>query len=264
MNNVVVRASSLGSLFDCPARWEAVHLNGLRTPSSPNAVLGKAVHASTALFDHSTLEGGGLTIEEAAGAAVDAIHKPDEDVEWEDEKPVDVEKVAIALHKLYCKEIAPKQDYLAVEIKCEALHISDLELTLTGTTDRIRQTEDGAGIVDIKTGKQAVRANGTVETKGHTYQIGTYELLAEHSSGIKITAPGQIAGLNAGKTDKAQRTGTAEILDARTVLIGDEETPGILQRASQLIHSGMFFGNPKSMMCHERYCPIYTRCNFRK
>jgi hypothetical protein len=50
----VIRASSLPELFDCSARWEAKHILGLRLPSSSNAVLGKAVHAGTALFDGKT------------------------------------------------------------------------------------------------------------------------------------------------------------------------------------------------------------------
>lgn len=40
------------------------------------ATLGTALHRSTALYDQSVLDGRGLTIDETAGAAVDAIHKP--------------------------------------------------------------------------------------------------------------------------------------------------------------------------------------------
>jgi hypothetical protein len=264
--SVMVRASSLSGLFDCPARWAAIHIDKIRQPSNGKATLGKAVHASTAAYDQSTLDGQGLTIEETKAAAVDAIHNPNEEVIWgEDEKPAEVEKIALALHEKYCTTIAPTQNYAAVEVACESLEITDLGITLTGTTDRIRVAEDGGyGIVDIKTGKTAVKASGIVETKGHCYQIGTYELLAEHASGLPITEPGQIVGLTTAKTDAAQRVGTGQVAGAREVLLGTEEMPGILQTASQIIHAGIFWGNPKSMLCHETYCPVYNRCNYRK
>lgn len=266
---VVIRASSLPQLFDCPARWSAIHLEGKRMPTNSKAMLGKAVHASTAVFDQSTIDGAGITINEAAAAAVDAIHKPDEEVDWEldDPKamtPNDAEQIAVSLHGKYCTTIAPLHTFRAVEIKCDRLEITDLGIALTGTTDRVYEADGELGIGDVKTGKAAVGADGTVTTKGHAYQMGVYELLAEKGSGLPITAPARIFGLNTAKTPAAQRTGTGHITGARDVLLGDEESPGILQMASQLIHHGDFYGNPKSMLCHGRYCPIYETCKFRK
>lgn len=261
---VTIRASSLGRLFDCPASWAATHIYGKRLPSSGKATLGKAVHASTAVYDQSALDGAGITAEEAASAAVDAIYQPDEEVIWDEEKPQEVEKIALSLHRKYCDQIAPRQSYAAVEIRCDGLQITDLGLALTGTTDRIVCTEEGYGIADIKTGKAAVGADGKVKTAGHAYQMGVYELLAEHGSGLPITAPAEIIGLNTAKTDAAQRVGTGQIEGAREVLLGDENGPGILQMAAAIVHSGNFYGNPKSMMCHPRYCPEYPTCKFRK
>lgn len=261
---VKIRASSLSELFDCPARWEAKYILNLRLPRTPRAQLGTAIHKSTAAFDQSTIDKAGITIDEAAGAAVDAIHRPDEEVCWDDEKPSDIEKIALSLHSKYCTIIAPEQNYKAVEVQCDQLAISDLDIILTGTTDRIREIEGGNGIVDIKSGCTAVKADGSVETKGHTYQIGVYELLAQHASGLEITEPGMIAGLQAGKTDKGQRVGTALIDGARSVLVGDNDSPGVLEAAAKMIHAGVFIGNPKSMMCGEKYCPVFNNCKFRK
>lgn len=114
MNTVSIRASSLGELFDCPARWEAKHVKRLRLPTSASARLGTAVHAGTALYDQSILDGSPLTPDEAAGAVVDAIHRPDEDVDWEDSSPREAESIAVPLHRLYCERIAPEQEYVAV------------------------------------------------------------------------------------------------------------------------------------------------------
>ena len=74
MESVAIRASSLSELFDCPARWAAKHLDGLRMPSSGAAQLGTAVHAGTALYDTSRLPGGSpITIDDAAGAVVESF-----------------------------------------------------------------------------------------------------------------------------------------------------------------------------------------------
>lgn len=261
---VTIRASSLGRLFDCPASWAATHIEGKRTPSNGKAMLGKAVHASTAVFDQSVIDGSGITIDEAASAAVDAINKPDEEVCWDEDNPQDAEKIAISLHAKYCQQIAPTQTYRAVEVQCDSLVIADLGIALTGTTDRIRKTEDGLSIVDLKTGKAAVGSDGCVKTAGHAYQMGVYELLAAQASGLSITGPAQIVGMNTAKTPASQRVGTGEISGARDVLLGDEETPGILEHAARIIHSGSFYGNPKSMMCHAKYCAAYPTCQFRK
>ena len=159
---ITIRASALSDFFDCPARAEAKHLLGKRTPSNGKALLGKAIHASTAVYDRSVMDDAGITIDEAAAAAVDTIHRPDEETHLEDDERTDeMEKIAVALHKLYCTTIAPQQEYAAVEVQCERLEISDLGLALTGTTDRVRKVGDGYGIADLKTGKAAVSSAGT-------------------------------------------------------------------------------------------------------
>jgi hypothetical protein len=109
-----------------------------------------------------------------------------------------------------------------------------------------------------------VRADGHVETAGHAMQMGVYELMAEKASGLPITEPAQIIGLQTGKTERGQRVGTAEIVGAREMLVGDQDSAGVLEMAATLVHSGSFPGNPRSMMCHERYCPIHHNCKWRK
>lgn len=261
---IPIRASSLAELFDCPARWSAKHIDGLRLPRSAAAQLGTAVHASTGAFDASRLPGGNaITADEAAGALVDAIHHPEEDVDWEDTAPRDAERIGLALHSRYCAEVAPTQVYRGVEVLCEKLEIPDLGIALTGTTDRVRETEAGLGIVDLKTGGRAVGADGRATTQGHALQLGVYELLAEQAMGLAIAAPAQIVGLNTGKTPAAQRVGTGEVTTARAALIGDAERPGMLEYASRLIHRGDFFGNSKSVLCSARYCPAHPTCRMK-
>ena len=261
---IPIRASSLAELFDCPARWEAKHILGMRGPRSAAAQLGTAVHAGTALFDQSHLPGGTpLSADDAAGAVVDAIHKPEEEVDWEETAPRDAERIALALHTRYCGEIAPQQVYRGVEVKCESLELPDLGIALTGTTDRVREVGGSLGITDLKTGGRAVGTDGRAVTQGHAVQLGVYELLAEHAMGLHITAPAQIVGMNTGKTPAAQRVGTGEVPNARAALIGTEESPGLLEHASRLIHSGAFYGNSKSFLCSAKYCPRHPVCTFK-
>lgn len=51
-----IRASALSDFFDCAARAEAKHLLGRKMPSSPKALLGTAIHKSTAVYDQSKLD----------------------------------------------------------------------------------------------------------------------------------------------------------------------------------------------------------------
>jgi len=148
-----IRASSLPDLLDCAARWEAKHIKKLRLPTSGKAQLGTAVHAGTAAFDSSILVKNPVTVDDAAGEVVDAIWKPRAEVVWGDDLGQrEAENIALDLYRKYCQNIAPQQEYVAVEQTCDALEIADIGITLTGTTDRVRKTPDGLGIVDLKTG----------------------------------------------------------------------------------------------------------------
>jgi hypothetical protein len=264
---VKVRASALGTLFDCAARFEAMHLLGMRMASSAPATIGHAVHKGAAVFDQARLDGNPLRADEAAGAVVDVIRKPPEDVDWADDSPSDAEKIALSLHAKYCERIAPHQKYIAVEVTCESLEIPELGLELTGTADRIRQVplleRVGHGVADLKTGRTAVVSNGTVETAEHKVQVGVYEILAERSLDIPIDAPGQVIGMTTAKTPAHQRVETGEVRGARDLLLGDDTTPGLLEMASRMIHGGILPGNPRSWLCGKRFCAIYDRCRYR-
>ena len=258
---ITIRASSLSDLFDCPARWKAKYLDGMRMPSSAAATLGTAVHAGTAAFDGSRLNGHAMTIDDAAGALVDAIHKPKEDVDWSDMTPKAAEKIALQLHVKYCTEVAPVTNYAAVELLCERLEFTDLNIALTGTTDRIYLDSKGRrGIADLKTGGKAVDVNGKAVTKYHREQMGVYELLAEFADNQPMTAPALIVGL---KTKGAPIVGTGTIKGARDALIGSNGEPGLLERAARIIHSGNFHGNPRSFLCSPKYCPAYSTCKHK-
>jgi hypothetical protein len=263
---VTIRASSFGSLFDCPARWIAIHLEGKRTPSSSNAALGTAVHKGTAVFDESRLPGfDPVSVDDAKQAAFEAATKPLDNVDWDGEQPNKVADVAVSLTERYCTLFAPTVEYAAVEISVDSLLLTDLDIVLTGHTDRVRRTPDGLGICDLKTGKTAVGTDGKAKTHGHAAQMGVYEIVAETALNVRMDLPAEIIGLQTNLTPDKQRIGTGEIEGAREVLIGNEEHTGLLKIASQLVHGEISpWGNAKSMMCSKKYCPSFQTCFWRR
>lgn len=261
MRQFRIRASSLGELFDCPARFEAKQILGMKGPSSGKAQLGTAIHAGSAAFDQAVLDGKPIRFADACESLSKEIWEPQYDVDWAEDKPKDAEMIGIKLLEKYCKEVAPVQQYAAVEVTCENLEITDLGLTLTGTADRIRIVDDEYGLSDLKSGGRAVGSDGRAVTSGHGAQLAVYELLAEHTFGKAMTLPAQIIGLQTAKT--TPRVGLGEIPNTRAVLIGTDDDPGLLQHASKIIHSGSFYGNPKSMLCSSKFCPRYATCKYR-
>lgn len=264
---ITIRASSFGTLFDCPARWIAIHLEGKRTPNTVNALLGTSVHHGTAVYDTGRLpQGTPVPVAAAKEAAFQSVMTPEYEIEWEDEKPGKVADVAVSLTERYCTLYAPTVEYVAVEISVESLLLTDLDIVLTGHTDRVRRLTDGRlGICDVKTGKQAVGTDGTAKAQGHAAQLGVYELVAQTALQLPIEAPAQIIGLQTNLTPEKQRIGTAEVEGARDVLLGDEEHTGLLHIAAKLVHGEIEpWGNPKSMMCHARYCPNHATCFWRR
>jgi hypothetical protein len=261
---ITIRASSFGSLFDCPARWIAIHLEGRRVPQSGKAALGTALHAGTALYDTERVLGQSPSLSAAEDCAVESVRMPRDETDWEGERDK-AESIARTLTRKYCLEEAPKHDYVAVEASVESLLISDLNIILTGTTDRIARVDDQFGIRDIKSGKQAVGTDGKAKTKGHAAQQGVYELLAEAATGTRMDAPAVIIGLQTNLTPDKQRIGTGEIVGAKDVLLGDDEHTGLLAMAAKVVHGDIpAWGNPNSMMCHQTYCPNYNTCFWRK
>lgn len=263
---VVIRASSFGALFDCPARWTAIHREGRRMPQSGKAALGTAIHAGTALFDAERVAHQVPSLDAAKDAAVESVRKPRDETIWDDDSADKAERIAVSLTERYCTAESPKHQFVAVEASVESLHITDLSIILTGHVDRVRQAPSGGyGISDLKSGKQAVGTDGRAKTHGHGAQMGVYELVAQAATGLVITEPAQIIGLQTNLTPDKQRIGTGEIEGTREVLLGSDDQPGLLQIAARIVHGEIpAWGNPKSMLCHGNYCPAFSTCYWRK
>lgn len=260
-----VRASSWGELFDCAHRWEGKHLLGMRNPVGIAAVLGTAIHASTAAFDQGRIDHSGLTPDDTAGVLVDRLRNPaDEYVERDEDLSVDeAEKIGLILHARYCTEVSPRYTFRAVEMETVPLIIdcgNGILVRMTGTMDRsrIKVGEDGLGIADLKSGARAVE-KGAAKTKGHGAQVGTYEMLFEHSTGDQITEPAEIIGL---KTGGKPEIATGEIHNAKRLMVGTTDQRGLIDFAAEMFRSGLFPPNPSSILCSEKYCARWATCHY--
>lgn len=261
--SMTVRASSWGALFDCATRWHAIHIDKVRNPVGLRAALGTAIHKSTAVYDSSRMNGADLTADDAAAALVDSLKNPDGDVDMSrDELSLtEAERIGLTLHAKYCVEISPRYTFRAVEMETKPMQIdcgSGTIVQLTGTMDRSRMLAkaDALGIADLKSGSTAVQ-KGVANTKGHAAQLGTYELLYQHTTGEEITAPAEIIGL---KTKGTLEVATGEVRNAKRVMVGTETQPGLIQFAADMFRTGLFPPNPKALICGEKYCPIYNAC----
>lgn len=264
---LTVRASSWGSLFDCGHKWEGEHLQGMRKPAGLRAQLGTALHASTAAYDASRLPGGqAISIDAAAGVFVDTLANPDREVDYSQDELTqrDAERIGLRLHTSYCHDIAPRFAYQSVEAKLQPVDIDcggGVFVRLTGTMDRARVATTPAGpvIPDIKSGR-AVIERGQVKTKGRSAQLGTYQLMHEQEH-LQPTAGAQVIGL---QTTSTAAVGVSPVWDARRVMLGTEDRPGLIEFAADMFRSGLFPPNPQSMLCSPRYCARWNACNFHE
>lgn len=264
--DATVRASGLWEYLDCAYRAQQKALHPF--PASVPAAIGTAIHASTGTYDQGVLDNAYLTVDDAAGVAVDMLSHPTEEMDWSraEMSHAEAERRALWCHTKYCSEIAPTRTYLAVEETLEPLVVrlrSGVTLELTGHVDRRRVVygpDDGEkwqGISDIKTGARAVNADGTAKLGRHGPQLGVYELLTENSLGEKLALEPEIIGLQTGGESKV---GVATIPNAMKALIGTEETPGFLDYVGDYFRLGRFPPNPGSILCSPKYCPCWDGC----
>ncbi len=187
-----------------------------------------------------------------------------EDVHWtaDDYSKREARAITIKATQAYCETLAPQFDYTAVELRPTPLDI-DVEgviIRISGQMDRTRVRKGdgpGVGISDLKTGKRIVNSRGQADTRGKKFQIGIYELLAEHSLGQDVNLPGMIAGVT---TTQKPRTGVGEISGAKDLMLGTEEEPGVIETVGAMVKQGLFPPNPTSNLCSEKYCPYWSKC----
>lgn len=269
MNKVTIRASSMAGLFDCAYRWEGEHLLGFTKESNGRMHLGTALHEATATMDSGKMKDISYEVDEVLDMFDNSFNHQDYDVNWryDDLNKNQAEGIGMLLSKKYYLEVTKKTTFSQVEKQIEPVVIEveryDIAIELTGKLDRGRTVvgpHDDHGIVDLKSGKLAVNPQGYANTKGHAVQIGVYELLDEVSSDYVINLPAKIIGL---KTSQTPVIGEGLIYGAKDRLIGNDNQPGYIEMAAQMLSSGMFPPNTKSMLCNKKYCSRWDQCPYK-
>lgn len=260
-----VRASSMGGLFDCALRFEWETLMRRQRTSSLRAWLGTSIHASTAAFDQAKIEGAPISADQAADVFVDTLYNATEEVDYKDPKlsMKQAEVIGLTLHSRYCAEIAPLMNFESVEMKLKPLDVEaeGVIIRLTGTMDRARVTRASGHkvIADLKTGGRLI-SEGVVTTKGRAAQLGTYQLLSEHTDGEQ-TDGAQIMAL---QTTSTTQVGVSRVFDAKSHLLGHGDDPGLLEMAAKMFKIGLFPPNPASVLCDKKYCGRWDNCKFHE
>lgn len=262
---VRVRASSWGSLFDCSHRWEAEQIHGMYRPSSLRAQLGTAIHEATAYFDQAIIDGLVPDANEAVQVFLDSMADPKDEVDYtgDDLTLREAEKIGVRLVALYCLDIAPQMTFEAVEVTLPDVYVrvGNVTIQLTGQMDRSRVINigDKPVIVDVKSGR-AVVSKGQAVIKGRSAQLGVYQIMYEEGTGQE-TGGAQIAALS---TTKNPEAALSEVFDAKRVMVGDENSKGLIEYAGHMFETGMFPPNPNSPMCSQKYCARWAKCKFHE
>jgi hypothetical protein len=267
MSEVTVRASSWGALFDCAYRWEGIHLLGIRSHGSPRSVLGNAVHAGTAAFDTARVLGEPISAYDASEALIKTLREPGEDIDWRSSDITlnKAEQIALALHTRYCNQWSPRYEFAAVELKTKPLVIDcggGQLVRLTGTLDRSRliATSGKPRIGDVKTGVRAV-VDGRAKTAPHRAQVGTYQILYEHTTEQEVDDTAEIIGM---KTAGQPEIATGEVKNAKQLMLGTEEHKGLIEIGAAMFRSGLFPPNTSSQLCSAKYCPRWGGCHYHE
>ncbi len=263
---IPIRASSFATVFDCAFRFEGEQLLKIAKRGSLRAWMGTSIHAGSAAFDQAKIDGIPISASDAADVMMDVFLNPYEDVNLRDDKLSLKEAHRIALHLLarYCTDISPQFNFIGVETKLAPYEIDcgdGLIIRLTGSMDRARAVEALGGdiVADIKSGSRLM-IDGEVSVKGRAAQTGIYQILKENTDG-RHTVGSQIIAL---QTSSQPQTGISRIFDAKVLVLGDADTPGLLEIAAKMFKAGLFPPNPSSVLCDKRYCARWSTCKYHE
>jgi len=181
-----VSPSRLATWLACPLKFKRKYLDGIRTPTSPAAFLGKVVHSGLEHYYRHRQLGITLAHEDVVGRLVEY---------WPEAAADDVSFVSVAaeqalqtqaaaLVKAYLLQVpAIEPQPLAVEVALEAPLVDpisgeELGIPLVGIVDMVLPTDDGPLIVDFKT---TSRSSEPLEI-AHEIQLSCYSYLIRHNS----------------------------------------------------------------------------------
>lgn len=272
---MTLRPSSIGSFINCPYQWYNVFILGKNTIPGARAHLGTAIHKSAEVLWSDAINTGvkDLNISRATDAAVEELHEicKQQPPEYGDDKPEEIEKLAVEGAKAFINDLAPIIDIpLAVEKRYTIEIDNPIIDKISGSLDYVGERS----IHDIKTTKnKPVMSN-------YSLQQGAYALLRE-GNGEQIDNIKIQAVVLKDATAKKQSEAHGLLMD----MIEDNTNPflsleSIKEQSRYVINNILdtvnvyskdivrpeilFRGNPKSMLCSNKYCNLYAECPFVK
>ena len=176
-----ISPSRLNTWLKCPIAFKLRYIDGIRSPTTPNLFLGKAVHAGLECFYRHRQVGVNLTVSDVV-RRLDAC--------WEELLVEDnmtfastgdenkLKQQAAVLIGTYLVQVSDEPVPMAVETTLQEPLVDpftgeDLGIPLLGIIDLIVPHEDGAVVVDFKTAAKS----GPPTEKVHEVQLSAYSYL---------------------------------------------------------------------------------------
>jgi putative RecB family exonuclease len=181
-----VSASRLSCWAKCPLAFRFRYLDGIRSPTTPNLFLGKAVHAGLEVYYRHRQLGVTLTADEVAQGMLASWAQLVDEEEMAFDSTVaerSLRQQATNLVKAYLAQAPENERPLAVEVAVEALLVDpttgeDLGIPLVGVIDLVLDYEEGPLVIDFKT---TARSSEPLEV-AHEVQLSSYSYVFRHGS----------------------------------------------------------------------------------
>lgn len=268
MEDIVLRASSVGTTADCGLRWAAGALRRefiaagyevRQTGFSVAAALGTALHAGAYEILIPRLQSGTRdlgSLLDAHAAAVEAFAREMErDTEMDDTtRSFDVGvKQLLRMLTVYQEQVAPDIHPVRLEQRVTARISSDPGVMISGQSDVVAEAP---AIHDTKTSARGIRP--------HIYQLGTYinlENTIRAQEGSERVKGAVIDTIPRSPISKPQGNAARSVYEAETAArIAHFQAQRVVRdvREWRLRHDAMVFqANPNSMLCSDKFCSLH-------
>ena len=237
----VLSPSQVRCFFECPARWWFKY--GLQLPERKNSslALGLAVHQALEVNFREKLE----TQEDLETTSVVIVFReawmeqvPQTEFAL-DESQGDLRRMGERLVTKYMDKVAPTVEPAAVELDVQG------EIAGVAVRGRVDVLDVEGRLIDFKT---ASRRPSCV-SPDYAFQLATYRQITPGASGeVRI--------------DSLVKTQTVQIVQqAYTVEEPDIRATQVLYpMAQKAMGSGMYCPNRQSMLCSQKHCSFWKRC----
>lgn len=254
---VVIQASRLQELLDCPRRWFLAGRARAEPPRASGASFGDVVHL---LAQHAVTDGLGVPQLE------EVLERAWEDMEFESAwlAQSELEEARAAITRFVRWQEATPALVLGVEVPFHVeVLVGSRTVALSGTVDRLELLDGRLRVVDLKTGRRLMRP---ADVRDHA-QLGVYQLAAglgafdAHAPGVRSVAPPGLLLLRHGQAMPVLVTqatlNEAPTLPDEPLAVGPTWVHDALARAVAIIDSEEF---PARRCGGCKWCPFFGSC----